>query len=52
MEESYKEVYFSDYCSLCGYEDTDEGDDPCNDCLNNPMNAYSHKPVYWKEKKS
>ena len=50
MEEVYKEVYFNEYCTLCKYEKTSEEEDPCHECLNNPVNVYSHKPVNWKEK--
>lgn len=50
MEEVYKEVYFSEYCKTCKYEKTPEADDPCDECLQYPMNAYSHKPINWKEK--
>ncbi len=50
MEDVYKEVYFSDYCKTCAFSDVDEAEDPCDECLENPSNAYSHKPVNWKEK--
>ena len=40
MEDIYKEVYFNKYCETC------------DDCLAEPMNAESEKPVYWKEKKN
>lgn len=50
MEDSYKEVYFGVYCKECKYELKDEADDPCHDCLNEPVNTYSHKPVYFEEK--
>ena len=50
MEDSYKEVYFGVYCKQCEYELKGEADDPCHDCLNEPVNAYSHKPVKFKEK--
>lgn len=53
MEEVYKEVYFCDYCSTCKYFKaifTDKEEDVCNDCLNNPANSYSHKPVRYKRK--
>lgn len=46
----YKEVYFYQYCSSCKYNDLEEENDPCNTCLANPANAYSHKPVYWEPK--
>ena len=43
-----KEVYFNEWCFKCENKDVDQGDDPCNDCLNNPSTAYSHKPVNFK----
>ena len=46
----YKEVYFDQYCSSCKYSDLEEENEPCNNCLANPANEYSHKPVYWKPK--
>lgn len=45
-----KEVYFHEYCKLCNYKDLDESKDPCNECLTEPVNANSHKPVCFKEK--
>lgn len=50
MEESYKEVYFNQYCKTCVHEKKDENEDPCYDCLNEPVNVYSHKPVMYEEK--
>lgn len=50
MVNSEKEVYFSEYCKTCKYEKNAEEDEPCDECLQEPTNAYSHKPVYWKEK--
>ena len=50
MEHPYKEVYFDEYCKSCKYEKTDEKDDPCDECMMNPVNLYSHKPVNWKQK--
>lgn len=46
----YKEVYFDQYCISCKYSDLEEENDPCNTCLANPANEYSHKPIYWKPK--
>ena len=45
-----KEVHFEKYCKTCKYEKLSEQDDPCYDCLNNPVNEDSHKPVRWEEK--
>lgn len=50
MENNYKEVYFDKYCKSCKYEDTPENCDPCNGCLDEPMNQHSNKPVSWKGK--
>lgn len=50
MEENYKEVYFNEYCKTCEHDNLSETEDPCDECLNNPVNLYSHKPVKWKEK--
>lgn len=49
MEYKYKEVYFNEYCSKCKEVDTSPDKDPCNECLSNPTNENSHKPVYFKE---
>mgnify|MGYP005802535783 CR=1 FL=1 len=50
MDEAYKEVYFDRYCKSCKYEKYDENDisSPCYECLAEPKNLYSHKPVRWK----
>lgn len=44
-----KEVYFNQYCPTCKHFKLKCSDDPCNDCLNNPSNNYSHKPVNWEK---
>lgn len=49
-DEDYMEVYFHEYCKTCKHEKTPEVEDPCNECLEYPMNLYSHKPIHWKEK--
>ena len=43
----YKEVYFNEYCDTCKYSDVDDVKDPCNECLGEPANLHSHKPVYY-----
>lgn len=50
MGEIYKEVHFGDYCKNCMYLDKPDSEDPCHECLGEPVNLYSHKPVRWKEK--
>lgn len=50
MRDDYKEVYFDQYCKTCKYEKQEEKKSPCNECLENPVNLQSVKPVYWEEK--
>ena len=45
MEAIEKEVYFNQYCPKCKHKDVPETEDPCNECLTEPVNEYSHKPV-------
>lgn len=51
MDSDYKEVYFDEYCKTCKHEKAQETEgSPCDECLDNPINLYSHKPVKWVEK--
>ena len=50
QEDTYKEVYFGEYCKTCKHKDLKEDDDPCFECLKEPVNLYSHKPVRWEDK--
>ena len=52
MEDIYKEVHFDKYCTTCMYKENAEDEDPCDECLHNAVNLYSHKPVNWKENAS
>lgn len=49
MEDSYKEVYFGEYCKTCKHKDLKESESPCSECLAEPTNLYSHKPVKYEE---
>lgn len=49
MDKEYKEVYFHEHCKTCDHRDLNENKDPCEECLDNPTNYQSHKPVNWKE---
>ena len=46
-----KEVYFDKYCKTCEHEKLKETDHPCDACLTETVNTYSHKPVCWEDKK-
>ena len=48
----YQEVRFDQYCAKCVHASKDENEDPCWDCLENPVNVYSRQPVYFKEKET
>lgn len=43
-----KEVYFDQYCKSCKHHGLEESKDPCNDCLAEPGNTNSHKPLFMK----
>ena len=47
----HKEVYFHLFCQTCKHKKTAMTDEPCDECLSNPTNLYSHRPVKWEEKK-
>lgn len=50
MNEGMKEVYFDQYCPTCKHVKMEEAESPCSECLSEPVNQYSHKPVKWEEK--
>lgn len=52
VDNEYLEVRFDEHCKTCHYEKLPETKDPCNYCLDHPINSYSTKPVSWKEKES
>lgn len=49
-DNEYKEVYFSKYCKTCKHKELKNNEEPCNSCLDEPINLFSHKPVKWEEK--
>lgn len=51
-EQSYKEVYFDLYCKKCKHEKLGETETPCYECLGEPLNLDSHKPVRYEEKET
>ena len=52
MEIIQKIVEFDKYCHTCKHKDSKDYLDPCHECLNNPTNTYSKKPVNYKEKET
>ena len=47
-----KEVNFFEYCRKCEHYKVNAWDDPCDECLTNPVNEDSHKPINFKEAES
>ena len=50
MDEAYKEVHFDSYCHTCVHFDKAGCEEPCDECLSEPANLYSHKPTKYVEK--
>lgn len=44
-----KFVEFHNWCEKCKYWEKKEEEDPCFECLENPVNIDSHKPVKFEE---
>ena len=50
MEFTQKIVEFDKYCKTCEYKNSKDYLDPCHECLNNPVNTNSRRPVNYKER--
>lgn len=50
--QSYKEVYFHEYCKSCKHKEVKENEEPCDECLSEPTNLNSHKPLNYEKGKS
>lgn len=50
MEEICKFVDFDKYCGKCKYEKLTENESPCDECMSEFVNLYTHKPVRFEEK--
>ena len=48
--ENFKIVYYEKHCPWCKYEEVDENNDPCSECLCQPVNEHTDRPVKWEEK--
>lgn len=46
------EVNFHEWCPKCEYFKLEEYEDPCHECLNEPVNDDSRKPMQFKEASS
>ena len=52
MAGQLREIDFHEYCEKCEYKDDHEDDvnSPCYECLDEPVNVDSRKPLYFKPK--
>lgn len=48
MDITEKIINFNEYCKTCKHCDVVEFEDPCNDCLDNPVNTNSKKPIHYE----
>lgn len=48
--EGYKEVYYNMYCNSCVHKAKKNEQSPCDECLDEPINYQSHKPIKYKKK--
>lgn len=48
--QSYKEVYFHEYCKTCKYRKVKNTEEPCDECLSEPTNLETHRPVKYEKK--
>ena len=48
--QAYKEVHFHEYCKKCKHKDLADHETPCNECLFEPLNLNTHRPVKYEEK--
>lgn len=50
VDSDLREVNYEKYCDICKHADCPEHEDPCFECLDNPLNYFTEKPVKWEEK--
>ena len=50
--QTYKEVYFHEFCKKCKHEKVKDTEEPCYECLGEPTNWNSHRPVKYEKKES
>ncbi len=49
IENTQMMVRYDKWCDRCKHRDIPENDDPCEQCLDNPINENSEKPIYFEE---
>ena len=51
-EQAYKEVYFHEYCKKCKHQNVKDTEVPCDECLSEPTNWNTHRPVKYEKKET
>lgn len=49
MEIIHKIVNFEKYCETCKHKDLKESAEPCNECLDHPVNVRTEVPFCYKK---
>ena len=49
VESSTCIVEFDKYCGSCKHRGKKETDEPCSECLENPVNTDSLRPTRWEK---
>lgn len=49
-ENSEMMVRYDLWCNKCKHKDIKENDEPCEECLSNPINLNTERPICFKEK--
>lgn len=49
MDDILHIVEFGVWCPKCEHYEKKENESPCDECLLEPVNAYSRRPVHWKQ---
>lgn len=47
--EHQKIVVFDDFCQKCKHWKTEETENPCDECLESPLNWASNRPVLFED---
>ena len=49
MEGDLKIVEYEKWCPTCKHLNEPEEEEPCYECLTEPANVDSHKPINWEK---
>ena len=49
MEQSHEKIVRFELCNYCEHKNRPEYEEPCSDCLDNPVNVDSVRPIHFKD---